>query len=272
MRVSVKRLTVLVVAVLAVRAAPAETIYLETFNQSVTSGTGTSLHDVGPAPQNATGWLAWFQQTAGANVVQPTDAGFPYVLASAKLPDSTIGADGLRSFVFGGIQSAAIDSEFVFATDEYTVNRAEWDVTSFEWLMRNTHTGYQARVAIQINGQWYASDAVFQVTTADTWQLQTFAFSTQGSAWRNMTFTTGTGGDIAVAGSTLAGSLPSGNIDAFGLYFRSNATGSDLRLRFDNFTIKADVVPEPASWLLLLPAGVGLLACRRRKNRQARGA
>jgi hypothetical protein len=59
----------------------------------------------------------------------------------------------------------------------------------------------------------------------------------------------------------------SGN-EYFGIQTWVTLSGGSFLALADDFA----VVPEPSSWMLLLPAGVGLAARRRRKNRQARGA
>ena len=121
------------------------------------------------------------------------------------------------------------------------------------------------RFAIQIAGQWYASDIS---TTSDTNTGPSGAFSTfstpglfdfaDGSNWHVLTASTGSGGEISVG--ALAGGTLSGTVGAFGVYAENGNDGDHFRI--DTFAIT--VVPEPTS-VSLAVLGLFLIGRRRRR-------
>jgi len=124
------------------------------------------------------------------------------------------------------------------------------------------------RIAVQIDGNWYASTAVLANTVAVSSaanfstgaQKVTFNWTTAASAWDSLSFTPGT---TLVLGSTLVSALPGDNITAFGLYSDQEAGAGNATRRFDTFQIDAIPVPEPSSVVLAL-FGVGALMSLRR--------
>jgi hypothetical protein len=252
-------------------------IYGETFTQSVDPN-GTSLHNVGAPPSgNATGWLGRMEVTAAADVVEPTDVGVESKLIQ-DLPNFQ-GSDGTTtSYAFGQAPAAGAadppgiaaqpDTEFLFFTDEFPIDRSQWDITSITWDMRNSSPSNLARVAVEIDGQWYVSDEQFFHTAgAANWAPQGLLFSTDGSDWRELTFedTAAPDDDIEVALATLSGPLPAGDISRLGMYFRGEQDGERTMVRFDNYQIHArqspaQPIPEPAT---LVMSALGLLGLGR---------
>jgi hypothetical protein len=129
------------------------------------------------------------------------------------------------------------------------------------------------RIAVQIDGNWYASTAVLANTVAVASagvfntgaQKVTFNWTTAASAWDSLSFTPTVGlvPGTLVLGSTLVSDLPGDNITAFGLY-SDQLTGTGATRRFDTFQI--DPVPEPSSVVLVL-SGVGMLMGLRRSRK-----
>ena len=127
------------------------------------------------------------------------------------------------------------------------------------------------RIAVQIDGNWYASSQVLANTVAvasaanfnTLAQQVTFNWTTTASAWDTLTFVPGTS---LVLGSTLTSDLPSDNITAFGLYSDQEAGGGNATRRFDTFQI--DAVPEPGSAALAL-FGIGILVTSLRRSQKA---
>lgn len=123
------------------------------------------------------------------------------------------------------------------------------------------------RMTIRIGSQWYATDlsTTSDTNTGPSGTYLTFAVPalfdfTDGNNWRSMTVTTGAGGEITVAGSTVGGTL-SGNVNAFGMYAINGNAGDHFRI--DNYTVTTSV-PEPSSLCMIGLAGFGIMLRRRR--------
>jgi len=118
-----------------------------------------------------------------------------------------------------------------------------------------------ARLAIRIGSDWYASDSQltggttnlgppFTSGAIDTpFTLSGIDFA-DGSNWRVLTVTEGGGGSLSVAGSAVGGTL-TGLVTDFGLLIE-DAGGDGDHFRFDNYNVQA--VPEPAAFALLAGA------------------
>jgi hypothetical protein len=176
-------------------------------------------------------------------------------------------ANGLL-FTSGG---TAATMNWIAYTAGYTVDTIAnpiQDISFYAGSAANAGVIPGFRIAVQIDGNWYASSAVLAntvaVATAGVFntgaQKVTFNWTTAASAWDSLTFVPGTS---LVLGSTLVSDLPGDNITAFGLY-SDQLTGAGATRRFDTFQI--DPVPEPSSVVLVL-SGVGLLISLRRSRK-----
>jgi hypothetical protein len=182
-------------------------------------------------------------------------------------------ANGLL-FTSGG---TAATMNWIAYTTGYTVDTTAnpiQDISFYAGSTVNSTYGIPgARIAVQIDGNWYASSAVLanpvSVSSAANFHLGagsggaqqvTFNWTTAASAWDSLTFVPGTS---LVLGSTLVSDLPGDNITAFGLYSDAEA-GTGATRRFDTFQI--DTVPEPSSVVLVL-SGVGVLMSLRRSRK-----
>jgi hypothetical protein len=181
-------------------------------------------------------------------------------------------ANGLL-FTSGG---TAATMNWIAYTTGYTVDTTATPIQDISFYAGSTVNagvipGF--RIAVQIDGNWYASSAVLanpvSVSSAANFHLGagsggaqqvTFNWTTAASAWDSLTFVPGTS---LVLGSTLVSPLPGDNITAFGLY-SDQLTGAGATRRFDTFQI--DPVPEPSSVVLIL-SGVGLLMGLRRSRK-----
>ena len=183
-------------------------------------------------------------------------------------------ANGLL-FTSGG---AAATMNWIAYTAGYTVDTTAnpiQDISFYAGSAANAISGIPGfRIAVQIDGNWYASTAVLAntvaVATAGVFntgaQKVTFNWTTDASAWDSLSFTPTVGlvPGTLVLGSTLVSPLPGGNITAFGLYSDTvTGTGGATR-RVDTFQI--DPVPEPSSVVLVL-SGVGMLISLRRSRK-----
>jgi hypothetical protein len=176
-------------------------------------------------------------------------------------------ANGLM-FTSGGTMASA---PFIAYTTGYTVDTAAaliQDITFYAGSANNAVSGIPGfRIAVQIDGNWYATSQVFANTVAvgsaanfnTLAQQMTFTWTTAASAWDSLTFVPGTS---LLLGSVLSSPLPGNNITAFGLYSDAVTGAGGATRRFDTFEIDA-IVPEPSSIVLAL-SGLGVLMGFRR--------
>jgi hypothetical protein len=157
--------------------------------------------------------------------------------------------------------AATVNTNYLFWTSEYTVDRTADSVTSISWWQANTSSEASSQAAVRIGTQWYASTDTFSNPAAANFNSayqRTLDFTT--ATWQLLDFVPGT--SLALGAAT---TLPAGNLIAFGWYVDSS---EGARLRMDTFEINAVPVPEPSTGLLLTAAGFLLLSRRRsRRNR-----
>ena len=164
-------------------------------------------------------------------------------------------------------------NNFIAYTTGYTVNTALTPIQDISFYAGSGANGTFGvpgfRIAVQIDGNWYASTQVLSnsvaVASASVFntsaQKVTFNWTTAASAWDSLSFTPGTS---LVLGSTLASPLPGDNVTGFGLYSDQEPGGGSATRRFDTYQI--DSVPEPSSIVLVL-SGVGVLMSFRRSRK-----
>lgn len=240
----------LLLALIPVTAASlsAQTVYYtETFPNS-----GSASLGVGSA-----GWQTFVTSSA-------TDRSTNTNAANGFLISTQIGFNGS-----GGYLSTTLKDIGLTFTDEFTaIDRSLTEIVTLSMATNNANTSDTYRFAIQIDVSgtptWYATDATFTQTTSGAHdnfetngEIKTFNFTTDGSAWRELTFTAGS--ELSLAASTISGSLPSGDLLAAGVY-NDLPTGT---LRWDQYEIA--VVPEPAAAALLF-GGLAFLFCLRRRR------
>ncbi|QNN23221.1 hypothetical protein HED60_13385 [Planctomycetales bacterium ZRK34] len=236
MRIQTNVLTLFAAAILcmlAVGHAQAGVIYREVFPNNTANNDALSTDD----------WQ--INSDAGA-------------LAASQVNSPTTGSPTNQSAVNSNPDSAEISNGYAFNndangvdyliwTDEYTVDRTAYSITSISWYQANESTSDVSRAAIQIGSQWYASSQTFQNTSAyfggSGGELMSLDFASAN--WLLLDFTDGS--SLALGS---AASLPGGDITAFGVYYDSKVA----RLRLDTYAITA--IPTPAA----LPAGLGMLA------------
>ena len=147
--------------------------------------------------------------------------------------------------------------DYLLYTDEYPIPSAL--ASSFRWWQQNGGGNDPApdvyRVAVEIGGQWYASEETF-ANSVLTWQQR--SLDLDGASWRLLDFQPGS--ELALGN---AATLPNGLITAFGLY----SDGISITHRVDNFGVLLRI-PEPSTMVLLaIGSLVGLLLTSRRKRR-----
>lgn len=126
----------------------------------------------------------------------------------------------------------ASPSEWMLWTDEFAIDRQSWDLASFLFRARDESTsegGVQNVPAVRIDGQWYLG-----------WDLRVESFF---NFWRSYTINMSESGwyrfdpspSFSILNATRVDSLPAGEIEAFGLYFRK-LFGWHVN-RIDNFEV-----------------------------------
>ncbi len=239
-------------------------IYREVFGNA--SGGPNSL-------LNTVGWFgAWGGNAADSSNPSPNNFGISSALGDPQNLDN-INAGGPAASMANGLLftsgTGAALTNWIAYTTAYTVDTTATPVQDISFYAGNAANGSIIpgfRVAVQIDGNWYASSQVLAntvgVSSAANFNSQaqqvTFNWTTDASAWVSLDFTPGT---TLALGSTLASPLPGDNITAFGLY--SDASGTATR-RVDTFQI--DAVPEPGSVVLVM-LGAGMLIGLRRSRK-----
>lgn len=261
---------------LSVQATQAQ-IYREVFGNL---STGTN------APPSSVGWAGNWGATASdasvgdAPVGSFNNFGVSTALGSPNNLDNINAGGPALSTANGLMFVSQAGQNFIAYTTGYTVNQTLTpiqDISFYAGSTFDTAGGIPGfRIAVQQDGNWYASTAVLanslNVTSAGNFHLApgsggaqqvTFNWTMAASAWDNLTFTPGT--SLALGG--ISGGLNGDPITAFGLY--SDATDSlgnteNAIRRFDTYQI--DGVPEPGSIVLGL-FGVGVLMSLRRSRK-----
>jgi hypothetical protein len=239
----------------------------------------------GNALLSTVGWSgAWGPTAIDSGTPSPNNFGISNAGGSPNNLDN-INAGGPSLSLANGLAftsgASASTNNWIAYTTGYTVNTTANSIQDISFYAGNAANGTFGipgyRIAVQIDGSWYASTAVLAnsvaVPSASNFaslaQQLTFTWTTAASAWDNLTFTPGTS---LVLGSTLTSPLPGDSITAFGLYSDqepgTSSAGNATR-RFDTFQIDATpiVVPEPSSLALAALSGFGMLMGFRRSRK-----
>jgi hypothetical protein len=244
-------------------------IYREVFGNNTTSNLDLS----------AVGWAgAWGGNGANSLTAPANNFGVSTANGDPQNLDN-INAGGPAASLVKGLAftsgAFAAGTNWLAYTTGYTVNTAltpVQDISFYAGSALNSTMGIVPgeRIAVQIDGNWYATSQVFGntsgVSSAANFGSQAvqvvFNWTTAASAWDSLTFVPGT---TLALGSALTSPLPGDNITAFGLYSDSQI-GSPATQRFDTYQIDSISVPEPGTVLLGL-LGLGMLTGLRRTRK-----
>ena len=192
-----------------------------------------------------------------------TRPALPSINSNPAQPDNA--ADFRGSIYFWGpFNDTARSVPYLIWTDEYTIDRSQYDDLSFRMSTQLGGTDTQGldnmRAAVRIGGNWFVTDVATQPafgSWANSWTTGAFSAS-ESLPWNSLTFTVGS--PFAI-GSPVE--LPDGNIEAFGVF----ATSKTLNLRIGGFEVEGTPVPEPAALSLLAASGLILTRRSRRRSR-----
>lgn len=250
---------------LATTSLQAQVLYRQTFG---TTTNNVSVGTVGwtvATGEGATNYTTGFSTGNGLGGWLNNSNGNPQ-----NLPNINTGSTSTSETTGLAVVSLTNSSNHlgIIYTSPFSLNPADYSAgLQFSWNQGNSSTTINYRVAIQVNGAWYASTQTFANATAvgsvanfaSQSVAMTFDFNTLAATWRNLDFTLS---QKLALGSTLTSNLSEGNITGFGLYMDTPSGGTS---RFDTFTITA--VPEPTTvGLALLSLAGGLLISRRRRD------
>jgi hypothetical protein len=231
---------------------------------------------------NLVGWSgAWGPTATDSSNPSPNNFGISSALGDPQNLDN-INAGGSSLSMANGLAftsgTGASLNNWIAYTTGYTVDTTAnpiQDISFYAGSAANGTFGIPGfRIAVQIDGNWYASTTVLANTVAvssaanfNTGAQQViFNWTTAASAWDSLSFIPSS---TLVLGSTLASDLPGDNVTGFGLYSDQEPGGGNATRRFDTFQI--DTVPEPSSVVLVL-LGVGVLMSLRHSRKAGSGS
>jgi len=270
--------------VLSVQATRAQepAIYRETFSQTAGAAntnfefdgwsgywSPTAQNEAQGNTTNADGTTAWNNFGAGSSLGRPSGGTFTNVNAGPEVGNT-------NGFCFSS-GFLSVSNNFIVETSQFPINQTIYNIGSISFYSGNTSNAFPNgmpawRIAIQMDGNWYASDQLLvqtvQVSNAGSFATggQKLSLTWAGSVWDSLTFVPGTS---LVLGSAV-GTLPADPVTAFGLYsdpaVNTNGVGGVATRRWDSFEIDGTVIPEPSS-VALVVMGLGALVGFRRSRR-----
>jgi hypothetical protein len=229
-------------------------------------------------PMSQEGWTGNFGATA-QEVPSDTTAAYRGAASGGKQDPTNIG-DPLNSndnyagtkraygFLFLDNETQTGPVNTMVWTSEYPVAQA--GLQKFSWYLHDYRDAgspggvITQTLAVKIGGAWYASTTNFSNNDYNGWLKVEVNFSTAGSNWKAFDFTPGASLDQDLSdNAALTGSLPSGTIDAFGIYVKMGGPkpANGYWARIDTFEI---FTPEPATMSLLAVGAAAML----RRNRK----
>jgi hypothetical protein len=247
---------------LAPALATAAIVYTEDFPNTVIP--------VGNQPMSSVGWQAHLGPTAADH----TGLNTTMLIATAAGIGGPVGYAGETS-------TSGTSYGLFWTTEPGTIALA--NLQNFSLYSNNASATDGLRIALRLDNNtpgnaaddiWVAANTPFVRNSATAGsvsnfvtngELETLAFTTAASAWRDMTFTPGS--TLSLAAVARGSDLPAGSINAAGVFYSAAtvSSGNAGVIRFDAFTIEA--IPEPSTYALGGAALVGLLSWKRRRRR-----
>lgn len=107
---------------------------------------------------------------------------------------------------------------------------------SITFQMNASHAAEAVRLAIKIDGAWYATNATYSMgadgATGSNWataETKTVAVDRAAANWRDLTLTPGS--SLSLAGSARSTDIPNGEVQGVGIYSPTVADGHNVRIK-----------------------------------------
>lgn len=203
-------------------------IYQETFGNS-----GSANYTVDNKAHVLTDWqVVWGRTGTKGNSTRAI------VSNGASKPESAVNigtSNATTSESHGLVYTDAPTNAYFFFTSAETGGAIDLDPSQgliFGWFQKNNRLDDGFRVAVQIDGVWYVTKALFS-SPANVWSNQSFTFTPAAASWRLLDFAPG---HALALGANPTADLPAGRITGFGLF--TEAITGETR-RFDTFSVSA---------------------------------
>lgn len=250
---------------LPVLAKAGTVVYQETFDNS--SGTDWNINAF-----NTNSSASWVVYGGSSTATDLKFYGHVVAVKSAAGTD-----DGSLGYVWFSMDKKADESTNIrwsFATITTGLNIAAEGAT-LSWDLGSSAQIPRSQLLLQIDGQWYISNELFQPTNnSQTWGTNSakyhneVVFDTAASSWS--TFTITPGGSLSIGAQLSADLSSSATITGIGVYAYNTSTTAGAVVTLDTITITSSI-PEPSQASFIVGLGallyVGGRVSRRRHDR-----
>ncbi len=202
----------------------AEVLYHELFTAQTTDN--NTLPELGWASHEGSNGAVWtYPHIAGTGAGGTAWDGGPV----NSNPLNTTNGDGGYIYAY-----AHTGKDSFFHTDEYSFDMDSWKNLKFT-MRHNSNRADDVRAAIEVDGNWYVSDAVTIQANAGWAATKMWEVEATTTTWHALAFTPGT--TMVIGAST---NLPTtGTVGGFGFYVDAQSAAS---IRYDNYMVSGDAV------------------------------
>jgi|GEM_PF-5416106 hypothetical protein len=250
--------TILAVSAPLARAADTIQLYKQEFDTSSDKNV-----TIGSLTTSTVGWVGLVGSEASTNASSRV-----YVAP----PNGNPSSDGAGYLAF--TPGSGADDKIFTATTLFS-SPLDLQGATISWTMGNSTVNATVQLLVNVGGNWYASNTVFQnagmtatvfAETATSDVLRTLDFSTAKENWRSFTLTSGV---VMSLGDPLENDLSSSLVSGIGFFVTFPSTATNGTARIDTLTIVGPAsIPEPGSAALLLGMGAMAWTASRRGGRR----